>query len=353
MKTKIIKIIILTILLSFLLIFFLPSRTPKYNRNYNNSISELNMVEIGGVEQSILIRGTNKDNPIVLFLHGGPGYPQISFARKYQKKLEEEFIVVNWDQRGAGKSYSRDIPEHSMTREQFVLDTNEVIDYLCKKLNKKSVYLVGHSWGSELGLYVVDKYPEKIKAYIGIGQVVDGTIGEIISYEYVYNQAKENNDVKSIEILDRIGIPPYSEAVKETAAQRKILSKYHGVEKQVNTLNDIIIGSIFSPEYTGIDFIRFVMGNAFSAKAMWGQNSELNFIKELPKVKVPVYFCGGRYDYNTPSILVEEYYNLLQAPYKEFIWFEDSAHFPQFEEVEKFTLLMVRIKNTHEKIKGD
>jgi len=133
---------------------------------------------------------------------------------------------------------------------------------------------------------------------------------------------------------------------KDTVAQRKILTKYNGVEKQVNTLKDIIVGSIFSPEYTGKDGIKLALGSKFTADTMWGHNKDLNFIKDMPSIKVPIYFCGGRYDYSTPSILVEEYYNKLQAPYKEFIWFEDSAHFPQFEEVDKFTKLMVRIKST-------
>ncbi|WP_406242532.1 alpha/beta fold hydrolase [Tissierella carlieri] len=282
-------------------------------------------------------------------MHGGPGYPQISFARKYEKKLENNFVVVNWDQRGSGMSYSSNIPKESMNRDQFIEDTKELIDYLCEKYEKEKIYLVGHSWGTELGLYVVDKYPEKVAAFISIGQVVNGIESEVISYDYVLEMANKNKDQKALDDLMRIGEPPYKNTVNDTAAQRKWLSKYGGVERKVDTLRDIILGSIFSSEYTGIDGIKFTLGNKFSADTMWGHNKDLDFIRDIPEVKVPIYFCAGRYDYNTPSVLIEEYYNEIIAPKKELIWFEESAHFPNFEEYEKFNELVIRIKDETEK----
>ncbi|MBU5427579.1 alpha/beta hydrolase [Tissierella pigra] len=341
------KTVIVVLIISILIILFLPNRTPKIEGE--NSVAVIEKVKLGGLEQGILIRGKDISNPVLLFLHGGPGYPQISFARKYEKKLEDSFIVVNWDQRGSGMSYSSNIPKESMNRDWFIEDTKELIDYLCEKYQKEKIYLVGHSWGTELGLYVIDKYPEKVAAFISVGQVVHGIESEVISYDYVLEMANRNKDQKALDDLIRIGRPPYKNTVRDTATQRKWLSKYGGVERKVNTLKDIILGSIFSPEYTVIDGIKFALGNKFSADTMWGYNKDLDFIRGIPEIEVPIYFCAGRYDYNTPSVLIEKYYNQIIAPKKELIWFEESAHFPNFEEYEKFYELVIRIKEEIEK----
>lgn len=339
---KAIKITLVLLIICILFVLFLPSRTPQIEGN--NSAASIQKIQLGGLEQFIMIRGKDTNNPILLFLHGGPGYSQISFARKYQEELEESFIVVNWDQRGSGMSYSYNISRESMNRSRFIEDTKELIDYLCKKYEKEKVYLVGHSWGSELGLYVIDKYPERIAAFISIGQVVNGLENEVVSYDFVLEMAEKDNNIRALRDIKRIGRPPYKNTVKDTLTQRKWLSKYGGVERKVNTLNDIIFGSVFSPEYTGIDGIKFALGSKFTADTMWGHNLDLDFIRDVPEVKVPIYFCAGRYDYNTPSTLIEKYYNQTRAPHKELIWFEESAHFPQFEESKKFAQLAVGIK---------
>lgn len=344
---KVIKITLIFLVICILLIFVIPSRTPQIDGS--NSIASIQKIKIGGMDQYIMIRGRDISNPIIFFLHGGPGYSQISYARKYQEKLEESFIVVNWDQRGAGMSYSFNIPKDSMNKDQFIEDSKELIDYLCTRYDKEKIYLVGHSWGSELGLHIIDKYPEKIEAFISIGQVVNGIENEQVSYDFVVEEAQRNNDKKALDDLRRIGRPPYANIVKDTMTQRKWLEKYGGVERKVNTLKDIILSSVFSPEYTGIDGLKFALGSKFTADTMWGNDEDVDFIRNLPEVKVPIYFCVGRHDYNTPSILTENYYNNMIAPEKELIWFEESAHFPHFEEPEKFAQLAIQIK---EKVEG-
>lgn len=343
---KTLKLSLVILIICLLLILFIPSRTPKIDGN--NSVASIEKIELGGIDQYILIRGKDINNPILLYLHGGPGYSQISFARKYQEELEDSFIVVNWDQRGSGMSYSFDIPKESMSREQFIEDTNELIDYLCEKYDKEKLFLAGHSWGSELGLYVINQYPEKVAAFISIGQVVNGLESEAVSYDFVLEEAQKENNQKALEDLKKIGRPPYKNIVSDTMTQRKWLTKYGGVERKVNTLKDIILSSIFSPEYTGIDGLRFALGSNFTADTMWGQNTDVDFIRDLPEAKVPIYFCAGRYDYNTPSILIEKYFNHIVAPEKEIIWFEESAHFPHIEEPGKFAELAIRIKERFE-----
>lgn len=343
---KAIQYCIFIFLMCIVFILFLPSRTPQIQGD--NSVACIEKVYIGEMEQFIMVRGKDVSKPLLLFLHGGPGYPQISYARKYQEKLENEFIVVNWDQRGSGMSYSNDVPKNTMNREQFVKDTIELIDYLCNKYQKQKLFLSGHSWGTEIGICVIDEAPDKISAFISVGQVVNGTEGELISYDYTVEMATRENNQKALDELKKIGSPPYKDPVKDTLIQRKWLSKYNGVERKINSLSDIIWCSIFSPEYTGIDGIKFALGSKFTSDTMWGHNADLDFIKQVPKVAVPVYFCAGRYDYNTPFQLIEKYYNQIDAPYKELIWFEDSAHFPHFEQADQFFSLMKSVKEKNE-----
>lgn len=343
---KVMKAFMLAFLSGLLLILFVPARTPKIEGE--NSVAAILKVELGGLDQYVMTRGSDIHNPILLFLHGGPGYSQISFARKYQEKLEEHFVVVNWDQRGSGMSYTFGIPTETMNREQFVEDSKALIDHLCNQYDDEKIYLAGHSWGSELGLYVIDRYPERVAAFISLGQVVNGTEGELLSYDFVVEQAQENRNTKALEELEKIGRPPYQNPVSDTITQRKWLGKYGGVERKVNTMRDIILSSVFSTEYSGIDGLKLALGSKFTAETMWGHNADVDFIRDLPEVKVPIYFCAGRYDYNTPSVLIEDYYDHISAPKKELIWFEESAHFPHFEEPEKFAQLAIRIKEENE-----
>lgn len=309
----------------------------------DNSIATIDKLEIGGIYQYVMIRGADVNKPILLFLHGGPGYSQISYARKYQNELEENFIVVNWDQRGCGKSYSPLIDEQTMTLEQFVGDTNELIDYLLERFGKEKLYLVGHSWGSELGMYVALGYPQKLYSFISIGQLVDGR-NEELSYDYTLKMATADNNTKAIEELKEIGKPPYKDVVGDMMIERKWLKKYGGVENGCNTYKDMILASIFSPEYTGIDGIKLALGSKFTADLMFPYIFlESSVMEDVPQVKVPVYFCVGRADYNTPHQLIEEYYNILEVPKKQLIWFEESAHFPNFEEPEKFAETVLEI----------
>lgn len=344
-KVKLLRTASAALILFLLPVLFLPSRTPPIKGS--NSAALIQKVKIGGIDQYIMVRGRDVNNPVLLFLHGGPGYAQISYARKYQRELEDSFIVVNWDQRGSGMSYSVNTPGETMNREQFIEDGRELIDYLCDRYGREKIYLAGHSWGSELGLHIIDRYPEKIAAFISIGQVVNGIENEMVSYDFVLKMAQKENNEKALRDLEKIGQPPYKNIVRDTRIQRKWLAKYGGVERKVNTLKDIILSSIFSPEYTGIDGMKFALGSKFTADTMWGHNYDTDFIRDIPEVKVPVYFCAGRYDYNTPSVLIESYYNHLIAPEKEIIWFEESAHFPHFEEPGKFAQLAVRIKERH------
>ncbi len=336
-------------LILIVVIILFPTYTPKIRDNnfkvIENSITELSTIKLGGINQTIMIRGVDKNKPIMLFLHGGPGYSFISYARKYQSKLEKNFVVVNWDQRGSGKSYSPNMNREKMTQEQLEKDTQELIEYLCDRFNKDKIFIVGHSWGTVLGIEAIKKSPNKVIAYVGIGQVIDDVEGEQLSYRYVYNKAIEEHNEKAIKELEQIGQPPYKNSRKDTFIQRKWLKKYGGFELDVITQNEMIKGVLFSPEYSLVDGIKLLVGNIFSINTLFINREKADFREKYQEFDVPIYFIAGRHDYNTPSELVEQYYNTIKAPKKNFYWFEESAHEPHLVEEDKFAKIMMEIYN--------
>ena len=206
------NIILMTIVLVLLIVLalvFLPGYTPRITNSggfrEQKSIAELQKVTIGNSEQWVLIRSENIDNPILLFVHGGPGTSQLTLMKNNTQPIEKYFTVVNWDQRGAGKSYAAIRDKSRMTIDQFVSDINELAEYLAKRFNRTKIILVGHSWGSAIGIIAVSKRPELYSAYVGIGQVSNMAEGERISYEWTLQQARTANDGKAVKQLTEMG----------------------------------------------------------------------------------------------------------------------------------------------------
>jgi pimeloyl-ACP methyl ester carboxylesterase len=315
-----------------------------------NSIASMEYLKLGGIEQWILIRSHNLNNPLLLLLHGGPGSADSPLAHKFQSELEKHFIVINYDQRGAGKSYSKKIAKESMNVEQFVSDTYNLIVFLKKRFNKEKIYLIGHSWGSMLGTLVVQRYPELFYAYIGVGQVVNLIDNEIFSFQYTLKEAKKRDNKRAIKQLEKIR--PYSgQTLAHLRIQRKWLKKFGGVLHNQTSMWPLLKIGIRSPEYNFVDFIRFVRGTDFSTKNLLKNLFKIDFFKDVKEFKVPIYFCIGRYDYNTPFELSERFFKQLKAPIKKFIWFENSAHCPNFEEPEKFQNFLINevLPDTYDK----
>jgi pimeloyl-ACP methyl ester carboxylesterase len=317
-------------------------RKTKKIRSEFESISSLEEVILGNYKQTILVRGENAENPIMLFLHGGPGSAQIGFAPKFQRKLEKDFIVVNWDQRGAGLSYSKDLTLETLSMEQIIQDAIELIKYLLNRFNQPKLYLVGHSWGSVIGVQVAKQIPELIKSYIGIGQVVNMKKGEQISYEYTLEQASVRKVSQAVRELHRLVYDPAS--FHELDIQRKWLAKFEGFYVGISMKDILLPNILFAKEYTLLDWFRYVKSAKISLEKMWRPLLEIDFTKTDTKLDVPVYFFVGAHDFLTPYELTEEYYHLVECPYKELVWFENSAHLSCFEESEKFYQECLRIK---------
>ncbi len=303
-------------------------------------------VELGGIKQWIQIRGADNANPILLFLHGGPGFPEMPFAYLDSKELEKHFIVVNWDQRGCGKSYYPELPKETLTLEQILLDTKELVQFLKHKYSKDKIFLVGHSWGSILGIYSVSRHPEDFYAYVGMGQVINSNEGELISYRYALRKANEENDTMSVDQLKRIGLPPYK-GYQSTSIQRNILAKYNGVFGGKLNYPEIIRIVNQSPDYNQKDKQNFMTAFVQINNQMWTQVTSVDLMG-IKKIKVPVYFFLGKYDYSVPFELAEHYLKKLKAPHKEVVWFENSGHYPNLEESEKYQNVLINkvLKNT-------
>ncbi len=321
-----------------------------------NGIDSLEKVTLGGIEQWILIRGHDKSNPVLLLLHGGPGVASMAFHRSFHTELEEHFTVVHWDQRGAGKSFDPDILPASMTVEQFISDTRELVELLRKRFNTPKVYVVGHSWGSEMGTLAVSRHPELFYAYVGVGQVVDSAENEIVSYEFTVDKAMELGNEQAIRELEEIGPPPHDP--ERLMIQREWLEEFGGVHHSPRASNaNLLKLGLTSPDYSLGDWLKFYRGIFFSLEHMWEQiNDDNHFFIEVPRIEVPVYFFLGRYDYNTPFEITERYYQALDAPAgKQIVWFENSGHMIPYEEPEKYvdTLVNKVLKETYRNLEID
>jgi pimeloyl-ACP methyl ester carboxylesterase len=308
-----------------------------------NGIAELFTIELGSYKQWIMIRGENRNNPILLFLHGGPGTANIGVAADTQKHLEKNFVVVNWDQLGAGLSYDKRIPKESLTINKMIEYTNELIQYLLQRFEKKKVYLVGHSWGSLLGILVAHKYPEVIEKYIGVSQMVDGKLNEKYAYEYCLKCAIETKNKKAIAQLEQIGKPPYSDWMKGLQIRSSWSNKFGAAVKN-GSLARIYMWKMFkSTEYRFVDMFKFMSGFTLSLKNLWPEIMEISLYEKVDNLKVPAYFFLGRNDYQAPSIIAEMYMKDLKSDSKEVVWFEKSAHLCHIEEQIKFALQMQNV----------
>ncbi len=320
-----------------------------------NGIESLDEVEIGGVKQWIQVRGKDRNNPILLFLHGGPGSSMLAFARVFQDSLEDKFTVVQWEQRGAGKSYNKDIPGSSMTLDQMNKDTIEIVQYLRNRFDKEKIFLVGQSWGSILGIHAIKSHPEWFYAYVGVGQVVNEWEGEKISYGYTLRMAREHENEEALGELLSIAPYPSDSMFDKMMVERKWLGKFGGIYVQEAASNRTLGMVLFTaPEYSVYDCWRYVKGAIFSGKAMEDVLLRFDIATLGYDFQVPIFFFSGRHDYNVPANLTQDYFEKIQAPLKNFVWFEDSGHSPMFEEPEKFSKeLIERVLPTANKLHGN
>jgi pimeloyl-ACP methyl ester carboxylesterase len=305
-----------------------------------NSISVIEKINLGGLEQYIIIRGADIDKPVMLFVHGGPGSPEVAFMKHFNTDIENDFIMVYWEQRGAGKSYSKDIPLETMNFAQFISDTRELSQYLTERFSKEKIYLMGHSWGSLLGILTAYQHPELYHAYLGIGQVAHQYKGEQISFEWVKEQALILNDTKAVKELSSLSFPDSTATADVWMSflmkERKYVNKFGGAVQNMKSMWPMIRMVLNTKEYTFKDKLNYPISNMFSLKNLWLDVIYTNLNSSIDSMQIPVYIFQGIHDYQTPYSVAKDFFDNLKAPQKEFITFENSAHSPLMEEVDKF-----------------
>lgn len=336
MKRKVIKIGMISILIFALLIvvgLIFPTWTPRIHGE--NSISTLEQVEINGIGHEVMIRGMDWRNPIVIFVHGGPGCSEIPYAGKYQQSLEENFTIVHYDQRGSGKSYHFFEDYSNLSTDLLVDDLLALTDYVLEKFEQEKAILIGHSFGTYIGMKSAAQAPHKFHAYIGIGQVADTVASELDSLEYTIEQAKLSGNVKDAEKLELArGLIEKGEAI----TPRNMVRKYGGASRLIDDNMDYYTGFLLRPEYNLLDVIRFLKGVSASQDILMVEEAQTNIIHIVKKLEIPAYFVMGKYDYMTSANAAKEYFDALEAPLKDFVVFQQSAHYPQFEEMELFSI---------------
>ena len=338
------------ILISLLLVWSPGKSEPFLDENGNllaGSISEKIRVNINGVDQGMFIKSKDINNPVLLFVHGGPGMPEYWLTQRYPTRLEDHFTVVWWEQRGAGLSYNPDISPETMTTEQFVADTLEVTNYLRNRFDKEKIYLMGHSWGSYIGIQAAAGAPELFHAYIGIGQISYQIESEQLAYEYALEYYRQSGDTNMVEKLE--AAPPTT-TVPLPAGYDALRDAYmHGAG--IGTTRDMnsVITDIFLPswqfrEYTLREKVNLWRGKIISRSprfGLWDKVQVTDLTRQVTELEIPVYFLHGKYDYTCAYPLAKEYFAKIKAPVKGFYTFDQSAHSPMFEEPEKVNQILL------------
>ena len=330
--------------LIFLLVISPAKTSPVVGLNgkiLTNSVSTIEKPIIGGIPQGMIIRGENIGNPVLLYVHGGPGGPAYPLCGNDLKKLEKLFTICYWEQRGSGLSYSKNISVASMNLNQLVEDAADCTRYLIKKFDKQKIFILGHSWGSLLGAFTIQKYPELFYAFLGVGQIGDTYLSELESYEFVVNEARIRNNKRALKKLGKLKVPGREAGGRDWydyfIKQRKYVFKYGGARYgEKRTYSEAIMAVFFCREYTIQDKLNYPAGLRFSQICLDSYMLNDDPDKLVIEQKIPVYIFQGLHDHQTSYTVAKSYFDKLKAPIKKFYTFPYSAHSPHIEEYDAF-----------------
>jgi pimeloyl-ACP methyl ester carboxylesterase len=332
--------ILLLIIVALAMPYFTQSQdnTLKITTVSSNRIEEEDFILINGIEQWVTIKG-DKTKPIILFLHGGPGSPLSPYSEVLYKEWEKDFIIVQWDQRGTGKTYGRNAPEEELTPEflksnlllleQMTKDGLDLSEYLLKHLAKQKLILFGTSWGSVLGVKMAITQPKLFYAYVGHSQIVNPSIN-IDLYNKVYKMAEEKKDKDALAILNTIGKPPYERA-KNVGQLFRVVKKYERASANPAPESWFTV----SPSYNNdkdnqnrsdgddYSFVNFAGDTKLGVPSM---SASINLMKDNLYFKIPVYLIQGKEDILTPKTITKQYFKTLKAPKKKYYLLPKTAH---------------------------
>jgi proline iminopeptidase len=312
-----------------------------------NGMERLEAIRIGGIDQWVSVRGADRSNPVLLHVHGGPGYISIPMSWWFSRGWEEYFTVVQWDQRGTGKTYLLTDPAAvapTLTRERMVADVEEMAAWVRKTFSKDKIFVSGHSWGSYLGLELARRHPDWLHAYIGVGQMTNMPESERRGWHFAMDAARREDNVKAIQDLESIA--PYSAPgklvpLKDIYTQRRWVEFYGGTmayrrgNQAEGDLADL------SPDYTDAEIGRIWTGNNFAESYLLSDALGLD-LSQTRMLSCPLVVFAGRHDMNVNSQLAHDWFATVTAPEKHFVWFEHSAHLPMTEERGKYLVSLLQ-----------
>lgn len=311
-----------------------------------DGIQESYAERIGGIDQWISIRGQDRDNPVILFVHGGPATPTIPSLWQFQRPLEDYFTMVNYDQRGAGKTYLANDPEAvsgTVHVQQFVDDVVEMAEHVRAKLGKKKLVLMAHSWGTIPATHAALQRPDLFHAYVGVGQVINVRDNERLSIAWGLEQARRHGNAQAVAEMESIMPYPGDEPItrERIVIARKWPQHYGGMAAFRDETNLWFYGAArLSPDYDADDRAALNAGSLFTLGRVLDEFVQVDFkpVREFP---IPVVMLMGRHDYTTVSQLIDEWLQRVEAPYKRAVWFERSAHMLPWEEPGKFLVSLL------------
>lgn len=312
-----------------------------------DGVEELLQIDVGGTKQWIAIRGRNRANPVLLMIHGGPASPEMPTSWYFQPGWEDYFTVVQWDQRGSGKTYNANDPKKiraTLSLAQHVSDAGEVVQYLRKRFGKEKIIALGHSYGSLIGLTLAHQHPEWLHAYVGMGQIINGRENERVGYEITLRAAEKAGHKEAVDELKSIA--PYPEAtgsvpLDKLFKERKWSIYFGGLSHGRQDLNYYFGLLKFSPEYTPEDIAGVDKGSELSLDVLFPDMLAFDFSQKT-EFRCPVLLFEGRHDSTTPSEIAAAWLARVRAPGKKLVWFEHSAHMMMVEEPGRMLVHLVQ-----------
>jgi pimeloyl-ACP methyl ester carboxylesterase len=334
-------VLLLSLIFLVVILGFISPGTPKpfledSGKPLAGSISEKIKVKIGGLEQGMFIKGKNARNPVLLYLHGG--MPDYFLTAHYPTRLEEDFTVVWWEQRGSGLSYRADIRPESLNPEQLVSDTVELTNYLRQRFDQEKIYLMGHSGGTFIGIQAAARAPALYHAYLGVAQMSNQLESERLAYKYMLERFKNDGNTTMVRRLeeapvgDTVPLPNSYLKVRDVAMHGLGVGTTHDMKSIVTGL---LLASVLNREYTLGEKVGMWRGKVFSGSRLWNTQLSTDLTNKVTRLEIPVYFFHGVYDYTVSYPLAKSYFERLAAPVKGFYTFKHSAHSPLFEEPKK------------------
>lgn len=346
-KTRRLWIIIVILVMVMVGGIFPPSQGKMplfYDDNGNiipESISEKIYIDIGGTEIGLLITGKNKSNPVLLFLGGGPGIPEYLLEYRKPSKLADEFVVCYLEYRGTSISYRPNMDAAALTTKCYLSDVTTVTEYLRKRFSQEKIYLMGHSFGTFIGIQSAFEHPEFYHAYIAMSQIVNQSESEVIAYQFMLDQYRKVNNTKMIDKFEKYQIISSDDAYRAYCVSALRDKAMHDLGIGTTHTMDSVITGIFLPSlrckvYTPLERINIWRGKKFVEDSpVESERMLFNAYDEVPSLEIPIYFFGGIYDHTCCYSLQKSYYEMIRAPLKGFYTFGHSAHSPLWEESEQ------------------